>query len=388
MFMQVLVQSIVHSFDGSCLETLLVEEDLTGRHVLEMFHADAEAFDVADAGFVILPKDVPLHEYAGRISHLHITKAQEVQTEVQIPTLATTEAVKFHIAVQANLGHVRAELDARMQQYENVAASLSADLASTSLVLLWDQGSASCQQADEATASATPILDLLSAEPVLMEDTMGTALKLKLVSQNSLCMLELLEGGTGVASQQLHEQRRFWVMPRSSIEGLRKQLMVLRRIFAAGLLQDSNGSVLDFEECLEDAVDIIPHSMDSPQVGCSLCLASCVDPVEMRLQVGTSSPEDDAQHHHARLVLSLQDIWGFPELGVPFWGLHNNRIIVYWGLSWGSPILGNCRFRGQATAVVHAHSKMVMNCPFLARTPSMSWYAPHAGSWTAGRLLR
>ena len=32
---------------------------------------------------------------------------------------------------------------------------------------------------------------------------------------------------------------------------------------------------------------------------------------------------------------------GFPKLGVPFWGAHIIRTIVYWGLYWGTLILGN-----------------------------------------------
>ena len=40
---------------------------------------------------------------------------------------------------------------------------------------------------------------------------------------------------------------------------------------------------------------------------------------------------------------------GFPKLGVPFWGVPIVRTIVFWGLYWGPPILGNCHvhhFRG------------------------------------------
>ena len=33
---------------------------------------------------------------------------------------------------------------------------------------------------------------------------------------------------------------------------------------------------------------------------------------------------------------------GFPKVGVPFWGFPIIRTIVYWGLYWGTLILGNC----------------------------------------------
>ena len=32
---------------------------------------------------------------------------------------------------------------------------------------------------------------------------------------------------------------------------------------------------------------------------------------------------------------------GFPKLGAPFWGIPIIRTIIYWGLYWGPPILGN-----------------------------------------------
>ena len=315
---QVLVQSMVHSFDGSCLETVLVEQDWTGLHVLEKIGADAEEYDLADAGLAILAKDAPLHAYADRIGDLHITKAQDVQVTVDVPTIASTDVLTFPMAVQANLGNVRAALDAYMQgklpqnpaleQHRHVLAALaSSGMVGTSLVLLWDAGISCCQHAHEAAASDTPILDLLSAEPVLVEDTMTEALKLKLAARTSLSVLKLEDTGSAdLASTDLQEQGCFWVVPHSSMSGLRKQLMVLQRVFAAGLLCEADGPVLDPEELLEDAVDIIQYSTDMPQVGCNLRLAPCIDPVYLKLHVGTSSPEDD-HDHHKHLVFSGQD---------------------------------------------------------------------------------
>ena len=37
---------------------------------------------------------------------------------------------------------------------------------------------------------------------------------------------------------------------------------------------------------------------------------------------------------------------GFPELGVTFWGVPNIRTIVFWGLYWDPPILGNYQILG------------------------------------------
>ena len=42
---------------------------------------------------------------------------------------------------------------------------------------------------------------------------------------------------------------------------------------------------------------------------------------------------------------------GFPKIGVPFWGggVPKIRTIVFWGLSWWSPILGNHQIRQART---------------------------------------
>ena len=42
---------------------------------------------------------------------------------------------------------------------------------------------------------------------------------------------------------------------------------------------------------------------------------------------------------------------GFPKLGVPFWVIHIIRTIVYWGLYWGTLILGNYRICAASPAV-------------------------------------
>ena len=38
-------------------------------------------------------------------------------------------------------------------------------------------------------------------------------------------------------------------------------------------------------------------------------------------------------------------IWGFPKIRGTFFGVPIIRIIVFWGLYWGSPILGNYHLR-------------------------------------------
>ena len=41
-------------------------------------------------------------------------------------------------------------------------------------------------------------------------------------------------------------------------------------------------------------------------------------------------------------ILILTPLYGvFPKLGVPYLRVPTTRIIVYWGLKWGPPILGN-----------------------------------------------
>ena len=41
------------------------------------------------------------------------------------------------------------------------------------------------------------------------------------------------------------------------------------------------------------------------------------------------------------MVTPLWLYGGFPKLGVPLSGVPIIRIIVFWGLYWGTPILGN-----------------------------------------------
>ena len=36
-----------------------------------------------------------------------------------------------------------------------------------------------------------------------------------------------------------------------------------------------------------------------------------------------------------------EDTWEFPKTRVPFWGVPIIRTILYWGLCWGTLILGN-----------------------------------------------
>ena len=40
---------------------------------------------------------------------------------------------------------------------------------------------------------------------------------------------------------------------------------------------------------------------------------------------------------------------GFPKLGIPFLGVPMMRTILYWGLYWGTLILGNYHLRGVST---------------------------------------
>ena len=39
----------------------------------------------------------------------------------------------------------------------------------------------------------------------------------------------------------------------------------------------------------------------------------------------------------------LQHKWGFPKIRGTILGVPRIRIRIYWGLYWGTPILGNCQ---------------------------------------------
>ena len=39
--------------------------------------------------------------------------------------------------------------------------------------------------------------------------------------------------------------------------------------------------------------------------------------------------------------MKLKAMWGFPKIRGTIWGVPIIRIIVFWGLYWGPPILGN-----------------------------------------------
>ena len=58
----------------------------------------------------------------------------------------------------------------------------------------------------------------------------------------------------------------------------------------------------------------------------------------------------------ARNTLLVVPIWGFPKIRGTFLGVPIIRIIVFWGLYWGLPILGNYHITHDISFHVLFHS--------------------------------
>ena len=48
------------------------------------------------------------------------------------------------------------------------------------------------------------------------------------------------------------------------------------------------------------------------------------------------------------VIALTQQFGGLPKLGVPFWGVPIISPIIFWGLYWGPPILGNYHGAGSS----------------------------------------
>ena len=58
-------------------------------------------------------------------------------------------------------------------------------------------------------------------------------------------------------------------------------------------------------------------------------------------------PWQRSRHYPCPVGLQTSRFSSFPKLGVPFLGVPIIRTIVYLGLYWGPPILGNCHLRSR-----------------------------------------
>ena len=312
------MQATVRSMDGSFLERLLVEEQLTGHAVLKMFSAFGQA--LADGSFIILPQDTPLFTYGRRIGQLHLTVEQRVQVAFHAE-LGAPRALDLRLASQAKLGHVMAELEELMRGdgaedfalASDARAKLLSRLLSSSVVLLWDSHGACCQFVDQEAARSVPILDLLDSEPFLMESQTqglqgaGEHIKLRLAPRSSCAVINMSDDGPDQFRQS------FWVTRNSSIETLRQQLLVLLHKTGVGELIDVDGTHIDPTDPLDEQYEIVAEDLESPKVACSLRFEAGQKPVVLKLRVKTSSPEDDEEHQRT-LRFASEDYIPLPSM--------------------------------------------------------------------------